>query len=125
MYENFDKDNISFVFDTCWAAYVGQDVRYLMEKLAGRIDILHLKDIRLFKNEEGKFENTMCEIGNGAIWWQGVIDAAEKIGVKSYVVEQDKNFEDGECFKSITKSAEYLKKIYEIKRGSYESYKKR
>lgn len=110
MYENFDKDNISFVFDTCWAAYAGQDVRHWMEKLDGRIDILHLKDIKIFKNEEGKFENTMCEIGNGNIWWDGVIEIAEKIGVKSYVVEQDKNFEDGDCFKSITASANYLKK---------------
>ena len=94
----------------CWVANAGADVRYWMEKLAGRIDILHLKDVKVIRNEEGKYVNTMAEIGNGNIWWDGVMETAKKIGVKSYVVEQDANFIDGDPFKSIAASAEYLKK---------------
>ena len=110
LYENLDPKNTSFVLDTCWLAHGGADVRYWMEKLAGRVDILHLKDIKVFNNPEGKIEGTMTEIGNGNIWWDGVMATAEKIGVKSYVVEQDRNFIDEDPFKSLKVSSDYLKK---------------
>ena len=110
LYEELDPKNVSFVLDTCWVANAGADVRYWMEKLEGRIDILHLKDVKVIRNEEGKYVNTMAEIGNGNIWWDGVMETAKKIGVKSYVVEQDKGFIDDDPFKSIAASAEYLKK---------------
>ena len=110
LYEELDPKNVSFVLDTCWVAHGGADVRYWMEKLAGRIDILHLKDIKVFYDEAGKIKSTMTEIGNGNIWWDGVMDTAKKIGVKSFVVEQDDGFIDGDAFKSIAVSADYLKK---------------
>ncbi len=110
LYENLDPENISFVLDTCWVAHGGADVRYWMEKLNGRIDILHLKDIKAYYDENGKVTQTMTEIGNGNIWWDGVLDVANKIGVKHYVVEQDANFIDNDPFKSIKASADYLKK---------------
>ena len=111
LYEELDPKNVSFVLDTCWVANAGADVRYWMEKLAGRIDILHLKDVKVLRNEETKkYYNTMAEIGNGNIWWDGVMETAKKIGVKNYIVEQDAEFIDGDPFKSIAISAEYLKK---------------
>ena len=110
LYEGLDPKNVSFVLDTCWVANAGADLRYWMEKLAGRIDILHLKDVKVYRNDEAKYVNTMTEIGNGNIWWDGVMETAKKIGVKSYVVEQDKNFIDDDAFKSIAVSADYLKK---------------
>ncbi len=108
LYEGLDPKNTSFVLDTCWVAHGGADVRYWMEKLAGRVDILHLKDIKVFHNESGAIEGTMTEIGNGNIWWDGIMETAKKIGVKSYVVEQDRNFIDDDPFKSIKVSADYL-----------------
>ena len=111
LYEELDPKNVSFVLDTCWVANAGADVRYWMEKLAGRIDILHLKDVKVLRNDETKkYYNTMAEIGNGNIWWDGVMETAKKIGVKNYIVEQDAEFIDGDPFKSIAVSAEYLKK---------------
>jgi hypothetical protein len=68
------------------------------------------KDIKVYRNDEGKYVNTMTEIGNGNIWWDGVMETAKRIGVKSYVVEQDKDFIDDDAFKAIAASAEYLKK---------------
>jgi sugar phosphate isomerase/epimerase len=81
-----------------------------MEKLSGRVDILHLKDLKVFHNAAGSIEGTMTEIGNGNLWWDGIMATAEKIGVKSYVVEQDRNFIDEDPFKSLKVSSEYLKK---------------
>ncbi len=110
LYEEFDPKNISFVLDTCWVAHGGADVRHWMEKLAGRIDILHLKDIEAFRDEEGKMTQGYTHIGNGNIWWDGIIETAEKIGVKHYVVEQDSRWMDNDPFKAIEASANYLKK---------------
>ena len=60
-----DPQNISFVLDTCWVAHGGADVRFWLEKLAGRIDILHLKDIEPYFNENKKITQGYTEIGNG------------------------------------------------------------
>lgn len=109
--EGFDKDTVSFVLDTCWVMAGCNDLCSWMEKLAGRIDILHLKDVRL-ENCDGHFCGTMTEVGSGFVNWDKVIPLAEQIGVKHYVVEQDSNFEIwGDPFNSIRKSADYLKKF--------------
>lgn len=104
-----DPNNISFVLDTCWVAHGGADVRFWLEKLAGRIDILHLKDIEPYFHEK-KITQGYTEIGNGNIWWDGVLEIAEKIGVKHYVVEQDGRWIDGDPFKSLQVSRDYLAK---------------
>ncbi len=100
--EGLDPKKTSFVLDTYWVQHGGGDVRYWIEKLAGRIDILHLKDMG--RNENGPF---ITEVGHGNIWWKGVIETAEKAGVKYYVVEQDTC--PGDPFDSLKFSADYIK----------------
>jgi len=82
--EELDPVKTSFVLDTYWVQHGGGDVRQWMEKLAGRIDILHLKDMG--RNETGPY---YTEILNGNLNFDGIMETAEKIGVKHYVVEQD------------------------------------
>ena len=103
--EGLDPKKTSFVLDTYWVQHGGGDVRHWIEKLAGRIDILHLKEMG--RNENGPY---ITEIGHGNIWWEGVLATAEKCGVKYYVVEQDTC--PGDPFESIKKSAEYIKARY-------------
>ncbi|PWM65243.1 MAG: hypothetical protein DBX61_10635 [Clostridiales bacterium] len=110
LYEGLDPATTSFVLDTCWVHAGGGDLRDWMEKLAGRIDILHLKDMML-KSEGGHLFGTMTEVGNGTVNWKGVLETAEKIGVKHYVVEQDANFINNNPFISIKASADYLKQF--------------
>jgi sugar phosphate isomerase/epimerase len=100
--EGLDPEGTSFVLDTYWVQHGGGDVRYWIEKLAGRIDILHLKDMG--RNENGPY---ITEIGNGNLWWEGILAAAKKAGVKYYVVEQDSW--PGDPFDSVRQSAAYLK----------------
>ena len=102
--EGFDKDNISFVLDTYWVQHGGGDVRAWMEKLAGRIDILHLKDMGMADTQY------ITEIGQGNINFDGIIETAEKIGVKYYVVEQDSC--PGDPFDSLKISRDYIKARY-------------
>ncbi|MBQ9801883.1 MAG: sugar phosphate isomerase/epimerase [Clostridia bacterium] len=108
LYENLDPQNTSFVLDTCWVAGGGADVTDWMEKLAGRIDILHLKDLYL-KQEDGKNLPWMAEVGYGNLAWDKIMATAEKIGVKHYVVEQDNAFH-GTPFNSLKMSADFLAK---------------
>jgi len=110
LYEELDPKNVSFVLDTCWVAHGGADIRVWMEKLAGRIDILHLKDIEPFYDANGNLTQSYTHIGNGNIAWDEVLATAEKIGVKHYVVEQDNRWIDGDPFKSIAASRAFLAK---------------
>lgn len=106
--EGLDPNNTSFVLDTYWVQHGGADVRYWIEKLAGRIDILHLKDMKRVLTADNSAVHQITEIGDGNLCWELILQSAEKSGVKYYVVEQDINWKPN-CFASIKKSAEYLR----------------
>ncbi len=101
--EGLDPEKTSFCLDTYWLQNAGCDVCTWLEKLAGRIDILHLKEMGV-NAEKQPF---ITEIGNGNMDFHKIIDVAEKIGVKYYVVEQDTC--PGDSLDSVKKSAEYIK----------------
>jgi len=104
MIERFDPEYTSFVLDTYWVQHGGGDVIAWMKKLAGRIDILHLKDMGM---EDTQF---FTEIGNGNINFDGIIPVSEEIGVSHYVVEQDTC--PGDPFESLAASRNYIKEHY-------------
>jgi len=101
--DNLDKNNVSFVLDTHWVQAGGGDVVAWIKKLAGRIDILHLKDFTIVEGER-----RFAEIFEGNINFDGALKAAEEIGVKHYVVEQD--ICPGDPFDSVKLSIDNLKK---------------
>ena len=100
------SDNISFVLDTYWVQHGGADIRRMLERLAGRVDILHLKDMAAWNPETKAPYYT--QIGDGNIDMKDIVAVAEATGVKSFVVEQDGNFEV-DSVTSIKKSFDYLK----------------
>ncbi|MBR4060605.1 MAG: sugar phosphate isomerase/epimerase [Lachnospiraceae bacterium] len=105
--EGLSAENTSFVLDTYWVQFSGSDVCEWIEKLRGRIDILHLKDMKIdaiTKNQK------MCEVGNGNLNWSRIIETALSTGVKYYIVEQDHC--DGNPFNSLKQSSEYLHKYF-------------
>lgn len=102
--DGIKSKNAYFMPDTYWIQHGGADVRYYIDKLKGRIKILHLKDAKMTSNGM-----TFAEIGNGNLWWEGILESAARSGVQYYVVEQDKC--DGAPIDSVKISAEYLKKI--------------
>lgn len=115
--EGLNPEKTSFVLDTYWVATAGADVTYWIEKLKGRIDIIHLKD-RGFTtvdygnpDERGRYiQLDYKEIGKGNLNWDSIISTAEKCGVKYYCVEHDDYFIDNDPFKSLKVSADFLKK---------------
>lgn len=101
--EGLDPEKTSFCLDTYWLQNAGCDVCTWLEKLAGRIDILHLKDMGVNADRQ----SFITEIGNGNMDFAKIIDTAEKIGVKYYVVEQDTC--PGDSLDSVRKSADYIR----------------
>ncbi len=108
LYEELDPATTSFVLDTCWVSAGGADVVNWIEKLAGRLDILHLKDMTLIE-KGGHYEPNIKEVGYGNLYWDSIMAAAERVGVKHYIVEHDWNF-TGTAFDSLQMSADFLAK---------------
>jgi len=62
--EGFDAALVDFMPDTYWIHKGGCDVRYFLERLRGRVKILHLKDMKYTENGE-----TFAEIGKGNLYF--------------------------------------------------------
>jgi len=74
-----------FEIDTYWIAHGGGDPAAWIEKLAGRVDCIHVKDMTISPQREHK----MCEVGAGNLNWPAILAAAKKAGVKWYLIERD------------------------------------
>lgn len=76
---NTDK-RVRFIPDTYWIRFAGADIETYLEKLAGRVDTLHLKDYKhkLFR-----------AVGKGELDFASILAKAEECGVKNAVVELD------------------------------------
>ena len=102
--EGFDPALVDFMPDTYWIHDGGFDVRRFLELAAGRVKILHLKDLK--RTAQG---HTFAEIGSGNLYFPGILKLAEEIGVEHLVVEQDICERDPlECLK---KSVGYLRDL--------------
>lgn len=100
--EGFDPNCVDFMPDTYWIQDGGADVRRFLELTAGRVKILHLKDMK-----RTKAGHTFAEVGNGNLYFPGIIETAKKYGIRHFVVEQDSC--DGDPLDSLRQSIAYLK----------------
>ena len=98
--EEIPADVMGFTVDTFWVQAGGGDPAQWIEKLAGRVPVIHLKDYA--------YGRKMAVVGEGNINFDRVFTEAEKAGTKYMMVEQDDcNGEDPiECLR---RSYEYLK----------------
>jgi sugar phosphate isomerase/epimerase len=100
-----------FELDLFWVKLGGKDPVELIQKLAGRVEQLHLKDLKdgIKLPEFGKVPNdAFQELGDGIISTEAVLVAAEKAGIKHCHVEQDQS---PDALASIKQSIGYLNKL--------------
>ena len=102
--DGLNPETTSFVLDTYWVQHGGADVRFWIEALKNRVNILHIKDMK--RGSEGP---EFAEIGAGNLYWNGIIPLAEACNVKHFVVEQDIC---GNPLESIKTSSDYLHKNF-------------
>ena len=98
--EALPPEELGFTVDTFWVQAGGGDPAQWLEKLAGRIPCIHLKDYA--------YGRKMAVVGEGNINFARVFEKAEAGGTKYMLVEQDDcNGEDPiECLR---RSYHYLR----------------
>lgn len=100
MLQNCAPENVCSELDTYWVKHGGEDPVAYLKKYAGRVEILHLKDMA--DDEEQSF----AEVGAGILDWPAIDEAARAAGVQYYCVEQDVC--PGNPLESARLSAEYM-----------------
>jgi len=71
--------------DTYWIQHGGGDPVAWIERVAGRIPCVHLKDMAM--GADG--QQQMAEVGEGNMNWPGILGACRKAGVEWFIIEQD------------------------------------
>jgi sugar phosphate isomerase/epimerase len=79
------QSNVWMEIDTYWITQGGGDPIQWIDKVAGRIPCVHLKDMAVTADRT----QLMAEVGEGNLNWPGILSACRKAGVKWYIVEQD------------------------------------
>ncbi|MEE0946684.1 MAG: sugar phosphate isomerase/epimerase [Acutalibacteraceae bacterium] len=105
--KELDPETTSFVLDTHWLQKGGVNIIEWLNKLEGRVKILHLKDYAVNFGENNGY---ITELGNGNINFKEVIRVAENTGVEHLCYEQD-NAVNGDSLASAKQSAEYFYSI--------------
>ncbi len=105
--ERFSKDVCGFTLDTFWVQTGGCNPAELIEKLSGRVPVIHLKDYAYGK-VDGKFDKKMAVVGEGNLNFDSIFKAAEKAGTQYMMVEQDNCYGE-DPFDCLKRSYNYLK----------------
>lgn len=77
-----DPRHVAFEIDVYWAAYAGVDPVQLIGEFAGRVPLVHLKDM-------APGSRTFAEVGAGTLDIPAILNAARNAGAQWFIVEQD------------------------------------
>ncbi|MFQ3633253.1 sugar phosphate isomerase/epimerase family protein [Roseiflexus sp.] len=97
-----DPRCVAFEIDVYWAAYAGIDPVQLINEFAGRVPLVHLKDMT-------PGHRTFAEVGYGTLDIPAILQAARAAGAQWFVVEQD--ICQRPPLESVRMSYEYLKSL--------------
>ena len=85
-----DPKFLGFELDTYWVQDGGADPAEWIRKLAGRVPMVHMKDVAVIPVEKEFHPKRMfAEVGEGNLNWPAILTAAREIGVEWCFVEQD------------------------------------
>ena len=98
--ENIPAEDMGVTLDTYWVQVGGADPAQWLEKLAGRIPCIHLKDCA--------YGQQMAVVGEGNINFDRVFEKAEAGGTQYMLVEQD-DCHGEDPFECLRRSYEYLR----------------
>lgn len=84
IYSDSDPEYVKAEIDTYWIQHGGGDPAWWITHLAGRIPLVHLKDMGVVGGQPA-----MAEVGEGNLNWPAILAACRQSGVEWYIVEQD------------------------------------
>ena len=124
MFEAIPRESLECELDTCWCDVATGKPAQFIEKYAGRMPVVHLKDYIKKGNPKGMYKLIGIEeeevaqaddsyfgfraIGFGQMIWEPILQASLDAGAQWVIVEQDEHYElcPLECAR---RSREYLK----------------
>jgi sugar phosphate isomerase/epimerase len=105
------NDGVNFEVDVLWAKAGGADPGKLIEKLAGRVPLTHLKDMRKGTQYTPPVaslpDDTNVVLGTGLLDFPAILKASEKAGVEIHFLED----EHPESIAQLPRSLAYLRTI--------------
>lgn len=102
MRDNSDPALLAFELDMYWVAYAGMDPLAVLKSFAGRVPLVHLKDMKAGNR-------VFAEVGSGTLDIPAIIATAEQAGAEWFIVEQDRC--ERPALESVKMSIEYLRSI--------------
>ena len=99
-----DPANVMFIIDTYWLQIGGVNPADFIRDLGKRAMMIHFKDLHV--NADKNFTAEMCEVGEGNLDWDKIIEACDEAGAQWALVEQDTCNRDP--FISLKMSYDYL-----------------
>ena len=124
MFDSIPKESLQCELDTCWCDVATKDPNGFINKYAGRLPVVHLKDyikkgqpksmyklIGVEEEESAEAEDAYFgfrAVGFGQMIWEPILENSVKAGAQWVIVEQDEHYELDplECAR---RSREYLK----------------
>jgi len=95
-----------FIVDTFWVQFGGLAPAEFISKLGKRAMMVHFKDYYI--NAKKGFTVKVCEVGEGNLNWDKIINACEEAGCEYALVEQDDCYGENP-FDCLKRSFNYLK----------------
>ncbi|SEU18143.1 sugar phosphate isomerase/epimerase [Paenibacillus sp. NFR01] len=108
--EETDPASFGFELDLYWVQAGGGDPVEWIHKVAGRMQVVHFKDMEIVSGKQ-----LFAEVGEGNMNYDAIIRACDETGVEWRVVEQDECRRDP--FESLAMSWRYLQAKCEGVRG--------
>jgi sugar phosphate isomerase/epimerase len=87
--ERTDPAEVAFELDLYWAHVGGVDPAALLNRMAGRVPLVHLKDSAASEDRNERGIPRDLPVGSGVLDWSVLLPAAEAAGARWYIVEQD------------------------------------
>jgi sugar phosphate isomerase/epimerase len=81
--EETDASLVNFELDLGWIAFAGFDPATILKRLAGRIPLVHVKDIAQGPDFDA------VPVGTGVMDWSALLPIAKQGGAQWFIVEQD------------------------------------
>ncbi len=89
LFHRSDSRHVKAEIDTYWIQHGGGDPAAWVRRYAGRVPLLHCKDMSITPQRDQRY----APVGAGNLNWPAILAAAKEAGVEWYVVEQDECYE--------------------------------
>jgi sugar phosphate isomerase/epimerase len=102
-----NPEYVGFIPDVAWADYGGQNPVELLEKMKGRVKVIHFKDYMFDENSVRRF----VPLTKGVVDLKACYDAACRLEIPYIMYEHDDNWPDGDAFKACEETISAYKKL--------------